>query len=104
MQHQIRYARAGRRLTKAGVASIPIGLLVVAHLLYVAHYGLPPGASYTAQWLMVGPSYLLALIGLVLCVVAIIGQRRFWWLAIPGLLLNGLPLGVVALLIVRRYG
>jgi hypothetical protein len=53
--------------------------------------------------LILAPRYSLALTGSFLSVIAIIGQRRIWWLGIPGLLLNGLRLLVVGVLAYQRY-
>jgi hypothetical protein len=100
---QIQYGTAKRHLSKEAVASLLSGIVVVTHMLCVAHFGLPPAASLLARWLVVGPSYLMAMIGLVLCLVAIIKQRKLWWMAIPGLFLNAFPLIVVGVLIYRRY-
>ncbi|HEY8751671.1 MAG TPA: hypothetical protein VIM11_27065 [Tepidisphaeraceae bacterium] len=100
---QIQYGTAKRHLSKEGVASLLTGILVVAGMLCVAHFGLPPTASLLSRWLMVGPFYLLAIVGLALCLMAIIKQRKLWWMAIPGLVLNAIPLIVVGVLIYRRY-
>lgn len=103
MEHTIQYSNARRPFSKAGIASCATGLLVILHILAVAHYGLPVRASLALRWLMVGPFYVVAGLGVVLSIVAILRQCQLWWLGIPALLLNGLPLAVVVLLLFRRY-
>jgi hypothetical protein len=103
MDQQVQYAKAPRGLSSAAIASCCLGIFAVSCMAGVAYYGLPPGASNGARWLMVVPIYLAALIGLSFSIVAIIGQRRHWYLAIPGLLISGFPLGIAALVAFSRY-
>jgi hypothetical protein len=100
---QLSYGSARRRWSLAGIASVPMGAAVIFGMAVIAHYGLPPTMPPLTRWLIVGPQHTVALLGLVLAIVAIIGQRRLWWLGIPGILLNALPLMVLAILIYRRY-
>lgn len=79
-----------------------MGVLVFSEFIFIIFHGLPPSTSIAVRWMIVGPAYFIAMLGLVLCVGAMIGQKRYWWLALPGLLLNGLPMGVAALLLLSR--
>lgn len=103
MEQHLQYLGAKRRMSKAGIMSCAMGILVVSYFLSVAHFGLPVRASTRMRWLMVGPFYFVAIFGLVLGVVAIVRQRQLWWLGIPGFLLSGFPLAVIAFVLYRRY-
>jgi hypothetical protein len=93
---------------EAGIAIVAFGddlagAFTVFAMGWIAHYGFPLAMRDSIRWMIVGPLYAIAMAGLVMSVVAIIRQRRIWWLGIPGLLLNGLPLLILGILIYRRY-
>ena len=104
MNYQIGYGAPAKPISKAAILSLCAGLLVCIQFVVIAHFGLPPGLSPELQWLIVGPGYLVAMVGVALSVIAMVGQRRFWWIAIPGLIVSGLPFVVAALLFVSRLG
>lgn len=104
MTHHLQYGAPARPISKAAILSLCAGLLVCTQFILIARYGLPPELSIEQRWLIVGPGYLVAIAGVTLAVVAMVGQRRLWWLSILGLLVSGLPLLVAALLFVSRLG
>jgi hypothetical protein len=97
MGKALEYGMAKRGLSSSAIISLALGGATLLYLVFLAVWKVPPGASNAFRWKVVGPLYLLGLVGFVVGIAAIIGRRRYWPLGILGLLLSGLPYVLTAI-------
>ena len=90
MRGSLLYATPARRTSRAGIASLCAPFLALVLILLVGHLKIRATSVPVALLVFAVPMLVLPITGMVLGVVAIVGQRRLWWLGILGLLLNGL--------------
>ena len=96
-------ATSSRKRSPSGIASLILGLLsnaivLILGMVFVGGARPGPGAAIV---LSLAP-LVLALAGLALCIIAIIGRRRLWWLSLIALPLNLLQLAPLARVIYGR--